>query len=223
MDTPGDRILMNVNVPPGGGENLTLNIYQEFEECKSDKKVFDFKVREDYISHLKYPGPLAGWFICSIFANPITIHFQIVYRRRTMSMMKEFKEFAMRGNVVDMAVGIIIGAAFGKIVTSLVGDVVMPPIGLLLGGVDFSGLSVCLKEASGAAPAVQLKYGIFINTIIDFVIVAFAIFMLIRGLNSFRKKEAGPAPAPTAKECPECMMTIPLNAKRCGHCSTVLR
>jgi large conductance mechanosensitive channel len=114
-----------------------------------------------------------------------------------MSMIKEFKEFAMRGNVVDLAVGIIIGGAFGKIVTSLVNDVLMPPIGMLLGGVDFSNLAFTLKQAAAGDPAVVIKYGAFINTVIDFVIVAFAIFLLIRAINSFKKKEdAAPAPPP---------------------------
>jgi len=114
-----------------------------------------------------------------------------------MSMIKEFKEFAMRGSVVDLAVGIIIGAAFGKIVTSLVNDVIMPPIGILIGGVDFSNLWLTLKDATATAPAVVVKYGAFINTIIDFVIVAFAIFILIRAINSFKKKaEAAPAAPP---------------------------
>jgi large conductance mechanosensitive channel len=138
-------------------------------------------------------------------------------------MIKEFKEFAMRGNVVDMAVGIIIGAAFGKIVSSLVSDVIMPPIGLLLGGVDFSNLGLQLKAATAEAPAVVIKYGVFINTVIDFVIVAFAIFMLVRGMNRVMKKKEAPPVAPTTKECPECMMTIPINAKRCGHCAVVLK
>ncbi len=120
-----------------------------------------------------------------------------------MSMMKEFKDFAMRGNVVDMAVGIIIGGAFGKIVSSLVNDVIMPPIGLLLGGVDFSNLLFTLQEAAGDVPAVTLKYGVFVNTVIDFVIVAFAIFMVIRGMNKMKKKqEEAPAapPAPPKQE-----------------------
>jgi large conductance mechanosensitive channel len=120
-----------------------------------------------------------------------------------MSMMKEFKQFAMRGNVVDMAVGIIIGAAFGKIVSSLVNDVIMPPIGLLMGGVDFSSFMITLKQAMGDVPAVTLNYGVFINTVIDFVIVAFAIFMVIKGMNRMKKKEEeAPAapPAPTKQE-----------------------
>ena len=120
-----------------------------------------------------------------------------------MKMLQEFKQFAMRGNVMDMAIGIIIGAAFGKIVSSVVADVIMPPIGLLLGGMDFSSLSVTLKEATESSPAVLLKYGIFINSIIDFIIIAFAIFMLVKGINSLKKKEeekpAAP-PAPTKSE-----------------------
>lgn len=115
-------------------------------------------------------------------------------------MLKEFKEFAMRGNVVDMAVGIVIGAAFGKIVSSLVGDVIMPPIGVLLGGVDFTSLAFTVKDAVGEAPAVVVSYGKFIQTVIDFLIVAFAIFMVVKGMNSLKKKkEEAPAapPAPT--------------------------
>lgn len=116
-----------------------------------------------------------------------------------MSMLREFKQFAMRGNVVDMAVGIIIGGAFGKIVSSFVGDVIMPPIGVLLGGVDFSNLSLTIKDATETAPAVILSYGKFINTIIDFIIIAFAIFMAIKAMNSLKKKEeAAPPPAPPA-------------------------
>jgi large conductance mechanosensitive channel len=118
-------------------------------------------------------------------------------------MMQEFKEFAVRGNVVDMAVGIIIGAAFGKIVTALVSGVIMPPIGVLLGGVDFSDLAFVLKEASAEAPAVVISYGAFIQTVIDFTIVAFAIFLLVKGINSLRKQqeEAPKAPPePTAEE-----------------------
>lgn len=115
-----------------------------------------------------------------------------------MSVIKEFKAFAMRGNVVDMAVGIIIGAAFGKIVSSLVNDVIMPPIGMLVGGVDFSHLGVTLREATEAAPAVVLKYGTFVNTVLDFVIVAFAIFLLVRGMNALRKKEEAAPAAPAA-------------------------
>jgi large conductance mechanosensitive channel len=120
-----------------------------------------------------------------------------------MSIIKEFKEFAVKGNVVDMAVGIIIGAAFGKIVTSVVGDVIMPPIGLLIGGVDFSDLAVTLKAATADAPAVMISYGKFIQTVLDFTIVAFAIFMVVKGINRLkRKEEAAPSapPAPTKEE-----------------------
>lgn len=122
-----------------------------------------------------------------------------------MSIIKEFKEFAVKGNVVDMAVGIIIGAAFGKIVTSVVGDVIMPPIGLLIGGVDFSDLAVVLKEATADAPAVTIAYGRFIQTILDFTIVAFAIFMVVKGINRLKRKEeaaaaAEPTPVGPSKE-----------------------
>jgi len=120
-----------------------------------------------------------------------------------MSMVKEFKEFAVKGNVVDMAVGIIIGAAFGKIVTSLVTGVLMPPIGVLLGGVDFSDLALVVKDAVGETPAVVISYGAFIQTVIDFTIVAFAIFMLVKGINTLKKKEEAAAkepPPPPAQE-----------------------
>jgi large conductance mechanosensitive channel len=120
-----------------------------------------------------------------------------------MSMVKEFKEFAMRGNVMDMAVGIVIGAAFGGIVSSFVNDVLTPPLGLLLGGVDFSGLGFMLKTAEGEAPAVMLNWGLFIQKVIDFVIIAFAIFLVVKGMNSMKKKEVeAPAepPAPPAEE-----------------------
>ncbi len=106
-----------------------------------------------------------------------------------MSIIKEFKEFAVKGNAVDMAVGIIIGAAFGKIVTSLVTDVIMPPIGLLLGGVDFKNLKLTLKAATIDAPAVTLNYGLFVNNVIDFLIVAFSIFLVVKGINSLKKKQ----------------------------------
>lgn len=113
-----------------------------------------------------------------------------------MSMMTEFKDFAMRGNVVDMAVGIVIGAAFGKIVSSFVANVLMPPIGLLLGGVDFSDLAIVLQEAAGDQAAVLLSYGAFLQTLIDFIIIAFAIFLVVKGMNSMKKPEEAPAPAP---------------------------
>ena len=149
-------------------------------------------------------------------------------------MLKEFKEFAMRGSVIDMAVGIIIGAAFGTIISSLVADVIMPPIGLLLGNVDFSNLFITLKQgvkAAGpyaslaeakAAGAVTMNIGLFINTIISFIIVAFAIFLLIRSINSLKKKEAAPA-VPTTKDCPFCMVSIPVKATRCPHCTSELK
>jgi large conductance mechanosensitive channel len=149
-------------------------------------------------------------------------------------MFKEFKEFAMRGNVVDMAVGIIIGAAFGSIVGSLVADVIMPPIGLLLGNVDFSNLFIVLKEggavgpyssvaAAKAAGAVTLNYGLFINAIISFLIIAFAVFMLIRAMNKLRKPEVKPAAAPSTKECSYCYSVIPIKATRCAHCTSQLQ
>ncbi len=143
-------------------------------------------------------------------------------------MLKEFKEFAMRGNVLDMAVGIIIGTAFGAIVKSLVTDIIMPPIGLLLGNVDFSNLFVVIEGAGSyetlaeaqAAGAVTLNYGIFVNTIINFVIVAFAIFMVVKNMNRLKRQE--PAPEPTTKECPYCLSAIPLNATRCPFCTSEL-
>ncbi len=143
-------------------------------------------------------------------------------------MLKEFKEFAMRGNVVDLAVGVIIGAAFGKIVASLVEDVIMPPIGRLLGHVDFSGLFINLSDksyetlaAAKAAGAPTLNYGIFVNSVINFLIVAFAVFMVVQQVSRWSKKPEAPA-APTTKDCPQCAMTIPLAAKRCGHCTAQL-
>ena len=111
--------------------------------------------------------------------------------------IREFKEFAIKGNVIDMAVGIIIGAAFGKIVTSLVNDVLMPPLGALMGGVDFSDKMITLKDAVGTTPAIQLKWGLFFNNIIDFTIVAFAVFLLVKAINALKRKEAAKSPAPT--------------------------
>jgi large conductance mechanosensitive channel len=123
-----------------------------------------------------------------------------------MSMMKEFKEFAMKGNMLDMAVGIIIGAAFGKVISSLVGDVIMPPLGLLIGGIDFSAMGILLKEGVGNAPATVLKYGSFVQALVDFLIVAFAIFLLVKGVNSLRrKKEEAPA-APSAPPAQEVLL-----------------
>jgi len=137
-----------------------------------------------------------------------------------MGMVKEVKEFAMKGNMMDMAVGIIIGAAFGKIVSSVVADVLMPPIGLLLGGVNFAGLKLTLKEAVGDTAAVTLNYGAFLQTVVDFVIVGFAIFLMIRGINSMRKKQeeapAAPAPPPNQEvllaEIRDLLKTRPLSA-----------
>ena len=148
-------------------------------------------------------------------------------------MLKEFREFIMRGNVLDLAVGVIIGAAFGGIVTSLVNDVVMPPIGIGLGQVDFKDLFVLLKEgttpgpyptvaAAKAAGAVTLNYGAFINTVINFLIVGFSIFMVIRIANRLHKKPA-PAQAPPTKECPYCLSSVPLKATRCAFCTSELK
>jgi large conductance mechanosensitive channel len=149
-------------------------------------------------------------------------------------MWKEFKEFAMRGNVVDMAVGIIIGAAFGSIVKSLVSDVIMPPIGLLLGKVDFSNLFIVLKggatpgpfaslEAAQKAGAVTLNYGVFFNTVITFVIVAFAVFLIIRAINTLRREEEAPPVEPSNKECPFCFSSISIKASRCPQCTSDLK
>lgn len=143
-------------------------------------------------------------------------------------MLKEFKAFAMRGNVVDLAIGIIIGASFGKIITSLVSDVLMPPIGLLLGKMDFSSLFVnisgksygSLAEAK-AAGAATINYGLFLNTVVDFAIVAFVIFMLVRQINRWNKP--APAAAPTTKDCNYCATAIPLKATRCPNCTSELR
>ena len=142
-------------------------------------------------------------------------------------MFKEFKEFVMKGNVLDMAIGIIIGAAFGKIITSFVSDILMPPLGLLLGKMDFSSLFINLSgqsyptiAAAKTAGAATLNYGIFINTIIDFLIVAFAIFLLIRQVNKMKRQTA--AAASTTKDCPFCASAIPIPAKRCPHCTSQL-
>jgi large conductance mechanosensitive channel len=143
-------------------------------------------------------------------------------------MLKEFKEFAMRGSVVDLAIGVIIGAAFGKIVSSLVDDVIMPPVGRLLGHVDFSSLFLNLSDksyetlaAAKGAGAPTLNYGIFLNTVISFLIVAFCVFIVVHQVNRWTKKPAATA-APTTRDCPQCAMSIPIAAKRCGHCTTQL-
>ncbi len=149
-------------------------------------------------------------------------------------MFKEFREFAMRGNAVDMAVGIIIGAAFGSIVNSLVADIIMPPVGLLLGNVDFANLFAVLKEgkiagpygslaAAKAAGAVALNYGVFINTIISFIIIVFAVFLLVRSINNLKRQQEATTAAPATKECPFCLSVIPIKAVRCGHCTSELK
>jgi large conductance mechanosensitive channel len=150
-------------------------------------------------------------------------------------MLKDFKEFVMRGNVVDMAVGIIVGAAFGTIVNSLVSDIIMPPIGMILGNVDFSSLFIVLKEGKVLGPYMSLKaakdagaitvnYGVFINTVISFLIVAFSVFILVKNVNRLkRQQEAPPAAAPVTKECPYCYSVIPVKATRCAHCTSELK
>ena len=151
-----------------------------------------------------------------------------------MGMIKEFKEFAVKGNVIDMAVGIVIGAAFGTIVKSFVADVIMPPIGLLLGNVDFSNLFVVLKDGTAgagayatlaeanAAGAVTLNYGQFINTVVSFLIVAFAIFIVIKNINRLKREEPTPAAAPTTKDCPHCFSTVNIKATKCPNCTSSL-
>lgn len=150
-------------------------------------------------------------------------------------MWKEFKDFAVKGNVLDMAVGIIIGAAFGTIVQSLVKDIIMPPIGMLLGKVDFANLFVVLKEgtevvgpytsleAAQGAGAVTINYGIFFNALISFLIIAFAVFMVVKSFNKMKRtEEAPPPPEPTVKNCPYCLSEIPLKATKCAHCTSAL-
>ncbi len=149
-------------------------------------------------------------------------------------MFKEFKEFAMRGNVLDMAVGIIIGASFGAIISSLVADVIMPPIGLVLGNIDFSNLFLTLKQgsvpgpyeslsAAKAAGAVTVNYGVFANTIITFLIVAFAVFILIKNVNRLKRQQEAPPAVPATKECPFCLSVIPIKAVKCAHCTAELK
>jgi len=149
-------------------------------------------------------------------------------------MFKEFKDFAVKGNVVDMAVGIIIGAAFGAIITSFVSDVIMPPVGLLLGNVDFSSLFVVLKEGKIPAPyvtladakasgAVTMNYGLFFNTIVSFLIISFAIFMVVKSVNRMKREEQAPPLAPATKDCPFCLSAVPIKAVKCGHCTSELK
>lgn len=136
-------------------------------------------------------------------------------------MLKEFKEFAMKGNVVDMAVGVVIGGAFGKIVSSFLNDMLMPPLGMLTGGVDFTQHKLVLKAADEAAKTapVTLNFGAFITALVDFTIVAFAVFMLVKALNTLKREAPAAPPTPTEKQCPECLLNIPIKAKRCGHCT----
>ena len=149
-------------------------------------------------------------------------------------MFKEFKEFAMRGNVIDMAVGIIIGVAFGAIIQSLVKDIIMPPIGILLGNVDFTNLFLIVKQGATPGPyaslalaqaagAVSINYGVFVNTLINFIIISFCIFFIIRTINRLKKQEPAPAAAPTTKECTYCFSTIPIKALRCPNCTSDLK
>lgn len=151
-----------------------------------------------------------------------------------MGVVKEFKDFAVRGSVVDMAVGIIIGAAFGTVVKSFVDDILMPPLGMLLGNVDFQNILLVLRQGSPAGPydtlaaakqagAVTLNLGVFVNAVVSFVIVAFAVFLMVRSLNKLKRKEEEPAPAPTTRDCPFCMSAIPLQATRCPFCTSEVK
>ncbi|WP_400164327.1 large-conductance mechanosensitive channel protein MscL [Brevibacillus sp. TJ4] len=144
-------------------------------------------------------------------------------------MLKEFKEFALKGNIVDLAIGVVIGTAFGKIVTSLVNDIIMPLVGLLLGKVDFANLflnfsdvSYATLDAAKEAGAVTLNYGLFLNSVIDFLIISFSIFFVIKQLNRFKKKQEEVKPPEENKECPHCISKIPIRATRCPHCTSVL-
>lgn len=136
-----------------------------------------------------------------------------------MKIVDEFKEFAVKGNVVDMAVGVIIGGAFGKIVSSFLNDIMMPPLGLLTGGVNFNDQKLVIKSGQWLNKGVTINYGSFITTVIDFAIVAFAVFMLVKGINALKRSEPAAPPTPTEKQCPECLFNIPIKAKRCGHCA----
>ncbi len=145
-------------------------------------------------------------------------------------MLKEFKEFALRGNVLDLAVGLILGAAFGGIVTSFVNDILMPPIGLLLGKVDFTNLFLDLSrrghatlKAAKEAGAATINYGVFLNTLINFLIVSFAVFLLVRQVNRMKRRGEAPPPPPSTRECPYCLSVISVQATRCGHCTSDVR
>lgn len=137
-----------------------------------------------------------------------------------MSLIKEFRDFANRGNLIDLAVAVVLGGAFGKIINSIVADIIMPPIGLLLGGIDFSNMKLILRNSVIPAEVVSINYGLFVNSIVNFLIIAFSIFIVLRYIKKFQKQEA--AAAPITKKCPECAITIPIEAKRCGYCNTVL-
>lgn len=139
-----------------------------------------------------------------------------------MSLWNEFKTFALKGSMVDLAIGVIIGAAFGKVISSLVTDIIMPPIGLLLGGIDFTQFSLKMHLPGSTAPPVDWKYGAFLSNLLEFAIVAFAIFMIIKMMNSLRKKK-DKEEAPKTQDCPECRMAIPVDAHKCGHCCSVLK
>jgi len=149
-------------------------------------------------------------------------------------MLKEFRDFAMRGNVLDMAIGIIIGVAFGAIVQSLVGDIIMPPLGLLLGKVDFSNLFVVLKDGAAPGPyvslaaaqqagAVTINYGMFVNAIFRFIIVAFAMFMIVKSMNTLMRQQKEAPAAPTTKDCPYCFTAVPIKATRCPYCTSQIK
>lgn len=163
----------------------------------------------------------------------LAVTYNELYKKEN-TVFKDFKEFAIKGNMVDMAVGIIIGAAFGSIITSLVADIIMPPIGLLLGNVDFANLFLLLKEgkvpspygslaAAKAAGAVTLNYGVFFNTIVSFLIIVFAIFIVVKNINRSRKQQEVPTAEPTTKECPFCFSIIPIKAVKCGQCTSDLK
>ena len=144
-------------------------------------------------------------------------------------MLKEFRDFAMRGNVIDLAIGIIIGAAFTTVVNSLVKDIIMPPIGYIMNGIDFANFFLVLKgdeypslKAAQDAGAVSINYGVFINAIINFLIIAFALFMVVKAINRMKREEAAAPPPPTSKLCPQCQMEIPIKAVKCGHCTSTV-
>ena len=136
-----------------------------------------------------------------------------------MKFLDEFKKFAMRGNVVDLAVGFIMGTTFNQIVTSLVNDVIMPPIGYVMSGIDFNKMTVIIQEQSEGVQEVSIRYGSFFNALIHFIIVAFAVFLLVKAINTLRKKEEK---KPSTKKCSECLLEIPIKAKRCGHCTVII-